>query len=124
MQTTIILKYITCCVCITRFAMDEELYRRRREDGKGFWCPNGHDQIFTDSEIQKLKRENQALKSSEIWTQQSLDKERAAHADTKSKLRKTNRRIANGVCPQCHRNFANVGRHMDNKHLAFKKVVS
>ena|SRR5258708_7341923 len=124
MQTIVILKDLTCYSCITHFAMDEALYRRRLEDGGSFWCPNGHSQHFTESEVQKLKRENQALKRDEAWAQQLLAKEQELHAETKSKLRKTNRRIANGVCPCCHRNFVNVARHMGSKHPDFKKVVS
>ena len=30
------------------------------------------------------------------------------------------RRARNGVCPCCHRSFANVKKHMDNRHPTYQ----
>ncbi len=32
----------SCCSCGTRFAIDSEFMRNRRDDHKEFFCPNGH----------------------------------------------------------------------------------
>jgi hypothetical protein len=123
-ETLITLKEITCCNCFTHFAMDDVLYRRRREDGQSFWCPNGHGQYFTETEVERLKRENQALKNDKLWAEEERDREYQAHLETKRNLRKIKRRVANGVCPCCHRNFVNVARHMTTKHPDFTDAVS
>lgn len=40
---------LTCCVCGTVFTMADSIYHQRKRDGKVFFCPNGHSQIFTNS---------------------------------------------------------------------------
>jgi hypothetical protein len=105
-----------CCECHVVFAMPSDMVRRRREDGKRFFCPSGHFQSFTDSEVRKLQRELQRER-------QKRDQAEAAAAENKSLLLKEREkiatikvRIANGVCPCCNRTFVNVRRHMKNKH--------
>jgi hypothetical protein len=31
---------------VVEFGITEELYNRRRSDSKGFYCPNGHSNVF------------------------------------------------------------------------------
>jgi ssDNA-binding Zn-finger/Zn-ribbon topoisomerase 1 len=45
-----------------------------------------------------------------------LDQETAELAATRAKLKRTERRVANGVCPHCHRSFVQLERHMRTKH--------
>jgi Zn-finger protein len=40
---------ITCCVCGTLFAMEEQLDGLRHKDGGLYYCPNGHSQHYTKS---------------------------------------------------------------------------
>lgn len=49
------MKIVTCCVCATVFQMTDALYRDRTDDGKLFYCPNGHEQYFTESSASKIK---------------------------------------------------------------------
>lgn len=46
--------------------------------------------------------------------------DRAAAADW-AQLTKTRKRIANGVCPCCHRTFQNLARHMAGQHPAYEE---
>jgi hypothetical protein len=131
MQTTLDLKSITCAECYNIFGVVDSIIAARRQDGKAFYCPLGHANVYQDSAYDRIKKENQNLKSRLTWAKQSearalkeaseAKKEKAA---IKGQLTKTRNRIANGVCPCCHRTFKQLAAHMTNKHPDFKAVVS
>ena len=52
---------MTCCSCGTSFAMDETLKELRLEDGRSFYCPNGHPQNYVTSRAGQLKKANDEL---------------------------------------------------------------
>lgn len=121
----------TCCNCFTHFAMDRALNSSLRAKGGTFYCPNGHGQHYTESEVQKLKKELESAKKRMGWAEDSATRALAQaeqvkreKAAIKGQLTKTRNRIANGVCPCCNRTFVNVGRHMHTKHPNFKEVVA
>ncbi len=54
----------TCYKCGVTFQMTTAVYNRRYRDGKSFYCPNGHGQVYSrrqDSE-EKLEAEVARLK--------------------------------------------------------------
>lgn len=58
------MKNVRCCVCGIEFGMPDDVHQRRLEDGRCFYCLNGHYQHFTDSKaVVKLSRENRKLES-------------------------------------------------------------
>ena len=127
---TLLLVELTCCNCFTHFAMDNDLYRRRNEQGGTFYCPNGHGQHFTENQVEKLKKQNASLSKRVDWAEDSARRARDEAEQVKRErtaikghLTRTRKRIANGICPCCSRSFANVARHIENKHPAFKEVV-
>lgn len=121
---SLILTEIVCCDCTAHFAMDSDLNRRCLDTGRSFYCPNGHGQSYTDTELSKLKKERKNLLDRVSWAETEAENAKRERTALKSKLTKTKNRIANGVCPCCNRTFANVGRHMTTKHPDFKEVVS
>lgn len=127
---TLILVELTCCDCFTHFAMDNDLYRRRLEQGGTFYCPNGHGQHFTETEVKKLQEQNRNLKKQLDWAEssarrarQEVERTKRQKAAIKGQLTKTRKRIANGVCPCCNRTFRNVARHIETKHPDFVEAV-
>ena len=123
----IMLEHLTCANCGMVFAFDGDLLERRRRDHKEFWCPSGHSNYFPgESDLEKLERE---LKEARVeirraeYRAQTVQLERAAAEQqlraTKGHLTKLRKRIANGVCPCCHRSFANLQRHMTAKHPGY-----
>lgn len=61
---------LTCCVCGTVFTVSDSIYHQRKRDGKEFFCPNGHSQIFTNSlasQITDLKRQFRTAEADRIW---------------------------------------------------------
>lgn len=106
-----------CCNCGVPFALSRYLKAERLNDHRNFYCPNGHPQHYTgktDAEREREARERaeRMLASRE----EDLRIERISHAATKGQLTKTRKRVANGVCPCCHRTFQQLARHMKAKH--------
>lgn len=45
----------TCCECGTSFQVESQIQTLRKNDGKMFFCPNGHPQFYTKSYVSRLK---------------------------------------------------------------------
>jgi len=117
------LEVTDCCNCGTYFAMPRRLYNARRQDGRTFYCPNGHPMVFSQSEVDRLKGElakaARNLELSETRRRQANERADAierSRSAIKGQVTKIKNRIANGVCPCCNRSFANLHRHMCTKH--------
>lgn len=121
----------TCCNCYTHFAMDQALNQNLLANGGTFYCPNGHGQHYTKTEVSRLKDKLANAEKRLAWSEDSATRARIeaeeakrSRAAIKGQLTKTRNRIANGVCPCCHRTFVNVARHVTSKHPDFKAAVS
>lgn len=119
----IVLATETCCNCSVAFAMPTEMMDRLRTNGGSFYCPNGHSQHYTKTEVQRLRTElNKANKDAQYWRQRKVEEEAARqHAERQAAARKglvtkIKNRISNGVCPCCNRTFTDLQRHMESKH--------
>ena len=125
MVTTYDVEY--CCRCGIAWAMTRDFRNARINDHGWFYCPSGHQQHYTGkTDAQKAQEQarqaeeaNERLRRQLRGREQDLQAARRSHAATKGQLTKTKRRIAHGVCPCCTRSFANVERHMANKHPEF-----
>lgn len=121
--TFVTLTDTSCCMCGVVFAVPAYFLDKRREDGTGFYCPNGHSLKYTVTETQKLRDELAATKA-------RLDQRDARivelRACTERQERRINgykgvttrlkRRIQAGRCPCCSHEFKDLGRHMKNQH--------
>jgi hypothetical protein len=118
---TVTLVSITCASCGIAFGMPDYLQRQRRRDGADFHCPNGHENVYRETDADKLRKQLEAEK------QASADaRERAARLDrqlvaAKGQITRAKKRATAGVCPvkECHRHFVNLERHMSTKHADY-----
>lgn len=119
---------IDCCACGVLFGVPQDLDRLNQEEGpkRSFWCPNGHQQHYTESTVRKLKaqleREERWRKNAEARATAAQDQARAAErsaAAYKGRVTRLKNRAAAGVCPCCTRHFENLQRHMSSKHPGF-----
>jgi len=46
----------TCCQCGISFALNKDFRERRIADSKLFYCPNGHRNMYSDSELDRLRK--------------------------------------------------------------------
>ena len=113
----ITLKDVECYSCHIIFGMTQETIDTQKRDGKTFYCPNGHVQNWMkeswqaklENELQEVRR----IRDIERFNRWKAEHERDKALRAKKKLRE---RIQNGVCPECHRSFDNLRRHMAHKH--------
>jgi hypothetical protein len=119
------------CWCSIHFVIPKSLYnyyQRKNAKAHGSYelhCPVGHTMIpakanaATDALKRQLAdKERQLQWERERATAQRARADRAEHRDRARKgvVTKLKKRIANGVCPCCHRTFTNVARHMKGQH--------
>jgi hypothetical protein len=114
-----------CCTCGVVFGMPDHMLRARRKDGDWFYCPSGHKQHFAESEADRLRKQLKhaeadrdfARTARDAWRDQADAAERSRRA-LRGVITRERRRTAAGVCPVdgCHRNFSNLGAHMDTEH--------
>lgn len=122
-----------CYKCGIEFAAPEHFVNARLADGQSFFCPNGHSQHYTETEVQRLTKQLEAEKKrveqEKLWREQADKKVEEARAETRTarkaeaivrgKLKAQSERVKNGVCPCCNRTFQNLQRHMQTRHPDF-----
>lgn len=119
---------VDCADCAVEFALTARLHGIRRGDGQNFYCPNGHINIYRESEADRLRKQLEAEQRNVIRARAQRDAaqreqaaaERSASA-YKGQTTRLRKRIGNGVCPveSCRRHFQNVERHIANQHPNF-----
>jgi hypothetical protein len=105
------------CWCGIACAIPENLNTHaHNHKGKEIYCPLGHTFVYTDSYEEQLARERRRHQA----TKELLQQEERSHVATRGHLTRQRKRIAEGVCPCCHRTFKQLAAHMKNKHPDFK----
>jgi hypothetical protein len=120
---------ISCGKCGIVFGVPNDFDDRRRVDGEGFYCPNGHCRVYNagktkaEKDLAEAERKLQRKQDDLDWYSRQLTvrtNDLAAttrsRAAIKGQLTKAKNRIAKGVCPCCNRQFPNVRDHMATKH--------
>lgn len=118
-QISVQLESRTCGTCGIPFAAPDYFWSQRKRDGEGYYCPNGHSWIFTETEAARLKKEVDQLRNDLEWQKGRVavkERELIAQKGLTTKAKKALARVDNGVCPKCNRHFVNVERHMKTKH--------
>lgn len=129
MDITVSLTALDCGACSVVFAMPDRFDKERREDGKAFYCPNGH-QLTYNGEITQLREKLRSAERDRDWFKTAEKEQRQAKEMTEASLRATKgvvtkmrKRAIAGSCQFCHRTFANVARHVAGQHPNEKPEV-
>lgn len=113
---TITLATEECCSCGVIFGMPVELANRRRNDAEWFYCPNGHRQHYSKSEADRLREQLQAEQKKLANAQFEIIAAKQRTEAVEREKKRLQKRIKNGACPCCHRQFSQLSRHMKSKH--------
>lgn len=127
---------IECGVCNIPFGIPEALQEKSRNEGTFFYCPNGHQIHYYDTENKKLRdqlaRERHHVDQAKA--EAKYQEERAARnweakeqigrqlSSTKGVVTRIKRRSSHGVCLYCRRTFENLQDHMVTKHPKMVKT--
>ena len=106
------LEELRCGECGIVFAVLGFWLGAQRASGEGggqFWCPNGHNGVFQEPEVQRLKRLLEQEQKNHAITKQE-------HEQAIAETLRLQRQVARVICPCCKRSFQNLLRHMKTKH--------
>ncbi len=133
--TSVSLYVHDCPTCGVTLAITQQYRDERIEDGKSWYCPNGHTLGYQKSEAERVRAELARvtkLKAQEVALRESyqawLRDERKSHQATERQLRATRgvvtrqrNRAAAALCPVdgCGRSFVQMRRHLAAKHPDF-----
>lgn len=126
-----------CPTCFVHYAAPQALFAYKNENSEGWYCPNGHRIIFSESKLTKaeakaeeLRRERDRLKQNEAfyverYTEDQKQKRELTRVNgaLKGSLTKVRKRVGHGVCPCCNRSFSDLARHMAGKHPDFSAAA-
>ena len=117
------LTVLDCANCGIVFGVSTELEKRLRENGATFYCPNGHSNYFSESAVEKAKREADELRRALAIQEAATKRERVRRDNAEKSLRATKghvtrlrKRAQAGLCPYCNRHFEALERHVHSKH--------
>jgi hypothetical protein len=120
-------EFIDCANCGQVFGMTAEFIKRRRADGKEFFCPNGHSNFYRDNEHDRVRQERDRLKQQLAQKDDTIAYQRAQREAAeklasvrKGQVTRLKNRAAAGVCPCCNRTVSQMAKHMASKHPTFK----
>lgn len=109
-----------CSECSVAFGLTNQFIATRRRDRKNFYCPNGHSQWYpgktAEQEAKELRARLEAARKTQDHLRSEADHQAAVARGYKGALTKVKKRVGNGVCPCCNRQFVDVAAHMATKH--------
>jgi hypothetical protein len=128
------MKTITCCYkgCGLTFGVPDWWDRSRREDHSWWYCPNGHQQHFSE-QSDKERAEAAAKRAQELLeserrrheaTRQERDHQERRARSLKGVVTMTKKRIVKGSCPCCSKSFPDIAAHMAEKHPTYAPATA
>lgn len=127
---TVRLEVMTCPACGIVYGIPEDFADALRRNGRPdhYYCPNGHDLGWSESEADRQRRRAEqaerhlrgAQDTADRW-RENAERERRSAIALRGHLTRWRKRVANGVCPVagCHRHFPNVQAHVASEHPAW-----
>ena len=124
--TYVSMELVICYKCAIPFCIPESRIRNLKESRDEFYCPNGHAQAYIKStadilkeKLEKAEQEKLTLQQNSSYWKNEFDFQVKQKEKVQRKLKRTEKRIANGVCPCCNRTFEDLTKHMKSKHPEF-----
>lgn len=118
---SVTLQEVTCKSCGITHAIPLRLIEGLQQTGGYYYCPNGHQWGWGESEATRMKKEltDAQERNSQLKTELLRIQDQLEASEREAKRHK--QRVANGTCPCCHRSFVQLQRHMKTKHPEYAK---
>lgn len=126
-RTETILDVHNCARCGILYAAPRDFLARKQKavDANSWYCPNGHSQVFRDNDAERFQKlyeqevnRNKDAKVKVASLQEFNDQLANDLMDKAKEVKNLKKRVAAGVCPDCHRTFKQLASHMKSKHSA------
>ncbi|MCC7158854.1 MAG: hypothetical protein IT281_04890 [Ignavibacteria bacterium] len=122
---------INCGGCGVTFALTSSFVEKRRNDHKGFYCPNGCNRYYPGKSDEEILKEKLAAAQSnvEYWSRRSTanyekyEAEKRSKAAHKAHYTMLKRKVKKGQCPCCEKTFPDVAEHIKNTHPDYNKKM-
>lgn len=112
-----------CPNCGVRYGLESAFDDRKSREGGSWYCPNGHSIVYSETEVDKLRKQLEEKERCLSIVRDSRDQAyaRSRHVErslitTRGHYTRIKTRVANGVCPCCKRTFQNLHNHMKHQH--------
>jgi hypothetical protein len=105
-----------CCSCGITYATPESWDKQRHIDKANMYCPNGHSQVYRESDADKLRRQLLSAEAERDFARQQRDAAEKKAERKEREVKRILRRANAGVCQDCHRTFQDVAKHRATKH--------
>ena len=109
--------------CGVPYALEDGFRTVRQERGGRWYCPNGHELVFMETEVDRQRkradaaeRNLTAVRGDRDYQQRRAEHQARRAVSLKGVVTRTKRRIAAGKCPCCHKRFGDVAEHMTAEH--------
>jgi hypothetical protein len=112
----VVLQEVTCKSCGITHAIPYKLLEGLQQTGGYYYCPNGHQWGWGESEGVRLRQQLQAEKEHQRRVEAQLVSVQDQLQATEREVQRQKKRAANGVCPCCNRSFIQLRRHMKTQH--------
>ena len=106
----------SCGDCRIGFAIPEDLYSARHQDGQSFYCPNGHRISWSETENARLARQLKAQQEYTARLNQRLTDEQNHSRALKGVATKLRNRVIAGECSFCGQHLHDLARHIARVH--------
>jgi len=105
----------TCCVCGVIFGMEKEYRQRMLDVGGSFTCPSGHKQHYSESTVEKLKKELAFCRNTTMSLRTRLKEKELSLAATKGHLTRMKNRAKR--CINCGQTEGEVYQGQPHDHV-------
>lgn len=116
LPVTVQMTDMTCGECGIQFAVPESWRAEKQRTGNGWFCPNGHSRVYSESDEKKARNALEEERKRHVSTLARLNEAEAAERKAKAEIKRMKSRASAGVCPCCNRTFQQLLRHMKIKH--------
>lgn len=107
---------ITSCWCGIELAIPDSLYDQAHQTRKAVYCPLGHTFIYTDTEVDRLKRDLAYQKDRAAADRARADQAESSLRATKGHVTRLRKQVLFGECPFCGQHLRDLARHISRKH--------
>lgn len=125
------LYFCNCASCGVKFGFPDDLDESLRKTGNTFYCPNGHSNVYRKTTADLLREQLAQKEQEKVSLQQRVNYWVSEHNNqyeekvkVEKKLKRTEKRILNGVCPCCNRTFKDLAAHIKTKHPESIKEIN